>query len=171
MSSAEVIASSFTRRRAPAAPLLLLLGSLVLYIGVAFSTGQTRMLEVEGVVGLLQRMVALGIVAIGHPGGVHRPFGRQFNQRRRGARLVHHAGQARDDVRGCDRGARGFGHRRAHQRRARFAAAGQSLHSDARLRPGPARFAVGELHEFCRLRANRVSGAPPMGPSAPCPIR
>jgi ribose transport system permease protein len=65
MSSAEVIASSFTRRRAPAAPLLLLLGSLVLYIGVAFSTGQTRMLEVEGVVGLLQRMVALGIVAIG----------------------------------------------------------------------------------------------------------
>jgi ribose transport system permease protein len=65
MSSAEVIASSFTRRRAPAAPLLLLLGSLVLYIGVAFSTGQTRTLEVEGVVGLLQRMVALGIVAIG----------------------------------------------------------------------------------------------------------
>jgi ribose transport system permease protein len=65
MSSAEVIASSFTRRRTPAAPLLLLLGSLVLYIGVAFSTGQTRMLEVEGVVGLLQRMVALGIVAIG----------------------------------------------------------------------------------------------------------
>ena len=65
MSSAEVIASSFTRRRAPAAPLLLLLGSLVLYIGVAFSTGQTRMHEVEGVVGLLQRMVALGIVAIG----------------------------------------------------------------------------------------------------------
>jgi ribose transport system permease protein len=65
MSSAEVIASSFTRRRAPAAPLLLLLGSLVLYIGVAISTGQTRMLEVEGVVGLLQRMVALGIVAIG----------------------------------------------------------------------------------------------------------
>src|SRR5580704_5510450 len=65
MSSAEVIASSFTRRRTPAAPLLLLLGTLVLYIGVAFSTGQTRMLEVEGVVGLLQRMVALGIVAIG----------------------------------------------------------------------------------------------------------
>src|SRR3984957_7251194 len=65
MSSAEVIASSFTRRRAPAAPLLLLLGSLVLYIGVAFSTGQTRMHEVEGVVGLLQRMVALGICAIG----------------------------------------------------------------------------------------------------------
>ena len=48
-----------------AAPLLLLLGSVALYIGVAISTGQTRMLEVEGVVGLLQRMVALGIVAIG----------------------------------------------------------------------------------------------------------
>ncbi len=56
---------AFRRRRAPAAPLLLLLGSVALYIGVAISTGQTRMLEVEGVVGLLQRMVALGIVAIG----------------------------------------------------------------------------------------------------------
>ncbi|HEY5207498.1 MAG TPA: ABC transporter permease [Roseiarcus sp.] len=44
---------------------MLFLGSLVLYIGVAISTGQTRMLDVEGVVGLLQRMVALGIVAIG----------------------------------------------------------------------------------------------------------
>jgi ribose transport system permease protein len=65
MSSATVIAPSFPRRRVPAAPLLLLLGSVALYIGVAFSTGQTRMLEVEGVVGLLQRMVALGIVAIG----------------------------------------------------------------------------------------------------------
>jgi ribose transport system permease protein len=65
MSSAEVIASGFRMRRAPRAPLLLLLGSVVLYIGVAIATGQTRMLEVEGVVGLLQRMVALGIVAIG----------------------------------------------------------------------------------------------------------
>jgi ribose transport system permease protein len=65
MSSADVIASGLPRRRTPAASLLLLLGSVALYIGVAFSTGQTRMLEVEGVVGLLQRMVALGIVAIG----------------------------------------------------------------------------------------------------------
>ena len=65
MSNANVIAPSFPRRRVPAAPLLLLLGSVALYVGVAFSTGQTRMLEVEGVVGLLQRMVALGIVAIG----------------------------------------------------------------------------------------------------------
>src|SRR6202167_2418388 len=65
MSSAEVIAPGFRMRRAPRAPLLLLLGSVVLYIGVAIATGQTRMLEVEGVVGLLQRMVALGIVAIG----------------------------------------------------------------------------------------------------------
>src|SRR5271154_3345677 len=65
MSSAEVIAPGFRMRRAPRAPLLLLLGSLALYIGVAIATGQTRMLEVEGVVGLLQRMVALGIVALG----------------------------------------------------------------------------------------------------------
>src|SRR5271154_3761742 len=65
MSSADVVASGFPRKRTPAAPLLLLLGSVALYIGVAISTGQTRMLEVEGVIGLLQRMVALGIVAIG----------------------------------------------------------------------------------------------------------
>ncbi len=65
MSSANVIAPNFPRRRVPAAPLLLLVGSVALYTGVAFSTGQIRMLEVEGVVGLLQRMVALGIVAIG----------------------------------------------------------------------------------------------------------
>ena len=65
MSSADVMAPGFQMRRAPRAPLLLLLGSVALYIGVAIATGQTRMLEVEGVVGLLQRMVALGIVAIG----------------------------------------------------------------------------------------------------------
>jgi ribose transport system permease protein len=65
MSSAEGVVPAFRMRRAPRVPLLLLLGSLFLYIGVAIATGQTRMLEVEGVVGLLQRMVALGIVAIG----------------------------------------------------------------------------------------------------------
>ena len=65
MSSASIIASGFPRRRILTAPLLLLLGSVALYIGVAFSTGHTKMLEVDGVVGLLQRMVALGIVAIG----------------------------------------------------------------------------------------------------------
>jgi ribose transport system permease protein len=65
MSSVNVIASGFTRRRTPAASLLLLLGAVALYVGVAISTGHTRMLEVDGVVGLLQRMVALGIVAIG----------------------------------------------------------------------------------------------------------
>src|ERR1700683_3936285 len=65
MSSAEGVAPAFRMRRAPRAPLLLLLGSLFLYIGVAIATGQTRMLEVEGGVCLLQRTVALGIVAIG----------------------------------------------------------------------------------------------------------
>src|SRR6202453_513307 len=65
MSSAEGVVPAFRMRRAPRAPLLLLLGCLFLYIGVAIATGQTRMLEVEGAVGLLQRMVALGIVAIG----------------------------------------------------------------------------------------------------------
>jgi ribose transport system permease protein len=65
MSSADVIASGFPPRRILGAPLLLLIGSVALYTGVAMSTGHARMLEVEGVVGLLQRMVALGIVAIG----------------------------------------------------------------------------------------------------------
>ena len=37
----------------------------MLYVGVAVMTGQAKMLEPEGVVGLLQRMVALGVVAIG----------------------------------------------------------------------------------------------------------
>jgi ribose transport system permease protein len=44
---------------------LLFVGSLALYIVVALWTGETRMLEAEGIVGLLQRMVGLGIVALG----------------------------------------------------------------------------------------------------------
>ena len=44
---------------------MLLVGSVALYVGVALWTGQTKMLETDGVIGLLQRMVALGIVALG----------------------------------------------------------------------------------------------------------
>lgn len=51
--------------RAPPVPLLLLVGSLGLYGGIALWTGQIGQLETEGLVGLLQRMVALGIVALG----------------------------------------------------------------------------------------------------------
>ena len=51
MSSANVIASGFPGRRTPAAPLLLLLGSVALYVGVAFSTGQTKMLIRDGRIG------------------------------------------------------------------------------------------------------------------------
>jgi len=43
------------------APTVLLVGSIALYVGVALWTGQTKMLETEGLVGLMQRMVALGI--------------------------------------------------------------------------------------------------------------
>ncbi len=46
-------------------PLLLLIGSVALYIAVALSTGSAQQLGIDGVVGLLQRMVALGIVALG----------------------------------------------------------------------------------------------------------
>ena len=47
-------------RRHSAAPPLLLVGSILLYVGVALWTGQTRMLATDGVIGLLQRMVGLG---------------------------------------------------------------------------------------------------------------
>jgi ribose transport system permease protein len=51
-------------RGSPAATLLFV-GSIVLYVGAAVWTGETKMLEIDGIVGLLQRMVALGIVALG----------------------------------------------------------------------------------------------------------
>jgi ribose transport system permease protein len=62
----SAIASSSTpRRRAAPVPLLLLLGSLALDIIVALWTGQKSQLDLEGWVGLSQRMVGLGIVAVG----------------------------------------------------------------------------------------------------------
>ena len=93
-----------------------------------------------------------------HSRRIDRSFGRQSDQRRGGARLVHHAGPARDDAARGRGGACGLGRGRRHQRRAHLAAAGQSVDRDARRRPYPARSAVGELHQFCRLRAEGVSG-------------
>ena len=46
-------------------PLLLFVGSAALYAGAAVWTGSFNQLDVNGVVGLMQRMVALGIVALG----------------------------------------------------------------------------------------------------------
>jgi ribose transport system permease protein len=60
-----VASSSPPRRRATPVPLLLLLGSLALYVIVALWTGQKSQLDLEGWVGLSQRMVGLGIVALG----------------------------------------------------------------------------------------------------------
>ena len=66
MSAVNIAAPAAARRRAgPPVPGLLFLGSLVLYVVVALATGETRMLDADGVVGLLQRMVGLGIVALG----------------------------------------------------------------------------------------------------------
>ena len=65
MSESQALAPAPAWRRGSAAPPLLLAGSILLYVGVAFWTGQTKMLETDGVIGLLQRMVALGIVALG----------------------------------------------------------------------------------------------------------
>ena len=65
MSSHASVAVTLTRRRGLNAPLLLLVGSVALYVVVALVTGQPMMLHVDGIVGLLQRMVGLGIVAVG----------------------------------------------------------------------------------------------------------
>jgi ribose transport system permease protein len=65
MSDAEAFSLAPAERRGSTAPLVLLVGSIALYVGVALWTSQTKMLETEGVIGLLQRMVALGIVALG----------------------------------------------------------------------------------------------------------
>ena len=79
-------------RRAPPVPLFLFVGSLVLYVGVAVWTGQTSQLQTEGWVGLLQRMVALGIVSVGQTFVIlvrlDRSLGRQSHQRRRCRGLV-----------------------------------------------------------------------------------
>jgi ribose transport system permease protein len=64
MSRAEVLASP-RQRRAVNAPLILLFGSGALYVGVALATSQSMMLHLDGIVGLLQRMVGLGLVAVG----------------------------------------------------------------------------------------------------------
>ena len=65
MTDAGAVVSPWSGRFRLTAPLLLFVGSVALYGGVALWTGQTRMLAPEGVIGLMQRMVALGIVAIG----------------------------------------------------------------------------------------------------------
>jgi len=65
VSATHLQSSPFTVRRGSLAPVLLLAGSVVLYVGAALWTGETKMLDAEGVVGLLQRMVALGVVALG----------------------------------------------------------------------------------------------------------
>jgi ribose transport system permease protein len=64
MSIASDLRPAKARRRLPV-PLLLFAGSVILHIGVALWSGQTNQLGAEGIVGLLERMVALGIVALG----------------------------------------------------------------------------------------------------------
>jgi ribose transport system permease protein len=53
------------RRLALPIPALLTLFSVVLYVVTALVTGQDAALSYEGITGLLQRMVALGVVALG----------------------------------------------------------------------------------------------------------
>ncbi len=64
MSAGADTAIARPARDVPVAPLLFA-GSLALYIATALATGQHAYLTGEGFVGLAQRMVALGIVALG----------------------------------------------------------------------------------------------------------
>ena len=64
MSSVEALASP-CQRRGLNAPLILFAGSVALYVAVALFTSQSMMLHLDGIVGLLQRMVGLGLVAVG----------------------------------------------------------------------------------------------------------
>lgn len=64
MNASADIAAARPAREWPIAPLLFA-GSLALYVATALSTGQHAYLTGEGFVGLTQRMVALGIVALG----------------------------------------------------------------------------------------------------------
>jgi ribose transport system permease protein len=66
VSAIDTITAVITRRRAgPPVSALLFVGSLALYVAIATWTGETRMLDTEGIVGLMQRMVGLGVVALG----------------------------------------------------------------------------------------------------------
>lgn len=58
------VASPGTRGRLPV-PVILFAGSAALYVCVAVATGSQNQLGIEGIVGLAQRMVALGIVGLG----------------------------------------------------------------------------------------------------------
>lgn len=64
MSAGVDIAIARPGRAVPVAPLLFA-GSLALYVATALATGQHAYLTGEGFIGLTQRMVALGIVALG----------------------------------------------------------------------------------------------------------
>jgi ribose transport system permease protein len=64
MSASADIAAPRPARDVPVAPLLFA-GSLALYVVTALATGQHAYLTGEGFVGLTQRMVGLGIVALG----------------------------------------------------------------------------------------------------------
>ena len=65
MSAAGTIPAGRVERRRLPVPLLLFIASLVLYVGAALYSGQLNQLNASGVIGLLQRMVGLGIVALG----------------------------------------------------------------------------------------------------------
>lgn len=64
MSASADIATARPARELPVAPLLFA-GSLALYVATALATGQHAYLTGEGFIGLTQRMVGLGIVALG----------------------------------------------------------------------------------------------------------
>ena len=133
------------------------------------------MLEIDGVIGLLQRMVALGIVAIGQTfvilaGSIDLSVANLISV---AAVLASFIMQGRPEmmlpavaavlavsaVVGLVNGVLV----------ARLQV--NPLIATLGLRPDPARAAVGELHQFRRLRADRVSGGRLWRARAGCPIR
>ena len=67
MSLATRPALPLARRRPPggALPAVLVMASILVYVATAIGTGQSSQLSLAGVMGLLQRTVALGVVSLG----------------------------------------------------------------------------------------------------------
>ncbi len=100
-------------------PLILIAASAIGFAATALATGQSAQLSADGVIAVLERVVALGLVALGQTfvilAPVDRPVGRQPGQRRRGDGVLDDAGRPGDDAAGGGRGARhlGFGRGRS----------------------------------------------------------
>ena len=164
MSEATATSRSEPRRRgAIGAPLMLFVGSVGLYVGVALWTGQTKMLDdrrrgrspadewsrsgssrVGQTFAILAGSIDLSVANLISVAAVLASYIMQGRPEMMLPAVAVGAGRLR--------------RRRRRQWRARRAAAGQSADRHAGRRAHPAGAALGELHRFCRLGAARVPG-------------